>query len=185
MKLLLALIFTTTVFAQAPINHHFADKELANIESVPLEAWFKIDCFGIVSPKPEYPSYNSPRVEKHIFRMHVQFNPNAQMPSILELRNQHPAKFRFLTEHCTEKRRDMTDLSNFDGVWLDWGTDWGFSRTEYGENFIYTNSCRSLGSPCLNSSQCCGGKNICNSQTNTCNRLNIHKPKLVDRKRRR
>lgn len=160
MKLLIFfIVITSTVFAQG----------------VPIEGWIRIDCHGTTTPKQGFPN-TIPISINHVLRMHIQINPQGKMPSMIELRDANPESFLYLTKHCTERRQEMTDLTGYIGNWLDWGTDWSFSHLEYGEQFIYNQSCRELGSPCHNSTQCCGAKNICNSQTNTCNRNVIHMP---------
>lgn len=166
MKKILFVIFSlslTSVFAIArpqPI-------------SISGQGWLKLSCHGIVSPR-----YAHPTVERHIMDAHLKINAYAKYPSLEDVRDQNSDFFKNLTKVCTERRRAKVEFGNFTGVWLDWGTDWAYSRLTMSETFIpSTNTqCRSVGSPCERVSQCCGYSTrmaSCNIQMNTCESLMI------------
>lgn len=136
------------------------------IELMPSEAWVKLSCFGVVTPK-----YQTP-IEQAIMVAHIKVNLNQPYPKFEDLRDQNSDFIKNLTKLCTERRWSKVILGNFTGTWLDWGTDWGYSRLEIGEEFIYNSyQCRAVGKPCERLSQCCGYAQrmvSCNLTTRTC-----------------
>lgn len=170
MKYFLSLLLLTSFsgFAQIQLN----DVETV-MPRVPTEAWVKLTCLGSLTP------VNSP--------LGVQVGPVATyflkasleepFPSLFDLRARHNKFFHKMTSHCQETRMAKVNLTGFTGVWLDWGTDNGFTKIEIGEQFIYSNQCRAVGVPCSSTKQCCGLtsklmpislKPYCDLTTNSC-----------------
>ena len=133
------------------------------------EAWIKFSCVGVTSPRDAFPT-----IERAIVVGHIKFDGNGVYPSFESLRDQNSSWFRNFTKVCTERRRARVELGSFSGSWLDWGTDWGYSRLEQSEvaySFANQNACREPGSPCERASQCCGYSRYtssCNLSLNTC-----------------
>lgn len=140
-----------------------------NIPVPQPESWIKLTCFGVVSPR-----FASPTVEKQIMIGHIKINGALPYPRMDDLRDSHSGFFRNLTKSCTERRWAMVQYGDFSGLWLDWGTDWGYSRLEVGETYIpaaNAGSCRAVGNPCEQNVQCCGSNMriaSCNVSMNTC-----------------
>ena len=133
------------------------------------EAWMKLSCIGVTSPR-----YASPTVERPIVVGHIKFNGNGAYPSFANIRDQNSSWFKNFTKVCSEKRRARVEFGSFTGSWLNWGTDWAYSRLELSEiaySISNQNNCRSVGSPCERASQCCGFAQYitsCNISLNTC-----------------
>ncbi len=133
------------------------------------EAWIKLTCHGIVSPRTAYPV-----VEKKIMVGHIRINPAHLYPRMDNLRDANSGFFKNLTKVCTERRWAKVELGNFSGTWMDWGSDWALSRLEIGETFIAAanvGNCRPVEGPCVQASQCCGSAQhhtTCNVAANTC-----------------
>ena len=134
---------------------------------MPSEAWVKFTCFGIVTPR-----YTNPTIEKTIMTAHLKVNAGLPFPRFDDLRDANSEFIKNITKTCTERRWSKAVLDNFSGVWLDWGTDWGYTRYEIGEEFVYNvNQCRAVGKPCDTPAQCCGRSQFlatCNVAARTC-----------------
>lgn len=155
-KILFLFLVCTNLWAARAINP---------VELAPSEAWVKLNCLGIVTPKSEIP------IEQPILTAYLKVNPGRPFPSFDDLRDQNSNFIKNLSTVCTERRWSKVVLGNFSGMWLDWGTDWGYSRLEIGEEFVYNNQCRAVGKPCERVSQCCGYANrstTCNVSLHTC-----------------
>lgn len=133
------------------------------------ESWIKLTCFGIVSPR-----FASPTVERQIMIAHVKFDGYGRYPRFDDLRDKNSGFFKNFTKACTERRRARVELGDFTGQWMDWGSDWGYSRYDVGEVFISaanSGACRGVGGPCVSNNQCCGSNRFmatCNVPMNTC-----------------
>lgn len=155
---LLTLIFCVKAFSIVkPIN----------LPVSPAEAWVKLTCHGVVSPRYSWPAY-----EKPITVAHVKVNPGAAFPSYEDLRDNNSNTIKSYTKICTERRWSKMEFGTWTGSWLDWGTDYAYTRYEIGEEFIYnTAQCRAVGKPCERLSQCCGyaqRMTSCNLALKTC-----------------
>lgn len=138
------------------------------------QGWIKFTCVGVTSPRYAYPT-----VEREIMIGHIKINPNSPYPTFEDLRDQNSNFFKDMTDQCTQRRRARVELGNFTGTWLDWGSDWAYSRLEMGEEFIpqaSANLCRQVGHPCESNTQCCGSSTrlaTCNLKMKTCESLII------------
>jgi hypothetical protein len=91
------------------------------------EGWIRLTCHGIITPR------SVPFIEKKIMIGHIKINSNQPYPSLEKLSNENPQFFKDLTEQCTNRRRAMVDLTNYNPAnWLDWGSDWAYTRLEVG-----------------------------------------------------
>lgn len=138
------LIFTAKAFSiTSPIN---------TTPVSPAEAWIKLTCHGVVSPRYSWPAY-----EKPITVAHIKVNPLQGFPKYEELRDSNSDFFKAYTRICTERRWNKMEFGTWTGSWLDWGTDYAYTRYEIGEEIIYNSQqCRAVGKPCERLSQCCG-----------------------------
>jgi hypothetical protein len=134
-----------------------------------VEAWVKLTCHGVVTPRFAYPT-----IERQIMTAHLKISPSQKYPHMEDLIASNSDFFKKLTKTCTERRRAKVEFGSFTGQWLDWGTDWGFSRLTLGEEVLTlseANKCRAVGKPCSQNSQCCGSTqrlSYCNINANTC-----------------
>ncbi len=139
------------------------------------EGWIRLTCHGIITPR------SVPFIEKKIMIGHIKINSNQPYPSLEKLSNENPQFFKDLTEQCTNRRRAMVDLTNYNPAnWLDWGSDWAYTRLEVGEEFIpksMAGQCRQQGHPCESTVQCCGSSKpspvYCNLKMSTCESMQI------------
>lgn len=163
----LVLLSSFQVFAQKNI---LARPGKPIPSTTPIEAWVKLACLGTLTP------VNSPlgiRVGP-VATYYLQADMNEPFPNIIDLRREHTDFFHKLTDHCTTTRLAKVNLAGFTGVWLDWGSDYGYSKLEIGETFIYSNMCRASGQPCSTSRDCCSAGKLqqvtCSKVTNSCER---------------
>lgn len=173
MKYFLSLLLLLSSFAG------LAQVQVLEMESetikprFPKEAWVKLTCLGSLTP------VSSPLGDQigPVATYFVQANLNEPFPSLFDLRSRYNKFFHRITSHCQETRMAKVNLTGFTGLWLDWGTDTGYTRLEVGEEFIYGPQCRAVGKPCGSSKQCCNlnakiprGSLVpyCDSNTNSC-----------------
>jgi hypothetical protein len=135
------------------------------------EGWIRLTCHGVITPLGVVPY-----IEKQIMIGHIKINSNQPYPSLEKLANENPQFFKDLTEQCTNRRRAMVDLTDYNPAdWLDWDSEFAYTRLEVGEEFIsksMAGQCRQQGQPCESTAQCChSGKPspvYCNLKIKTC-----------------
>lgn len=138
------------------------------------QGWIKLTCHGVTTPR-----YADPTTERPIMIGHIKINPSAPYPNFEDLRDQNSNFFKDMTDQCTLRRRAKVEFGSFTGTWLDWGTDWAYTRLELSEEFIPNESiniCRQVGHPCESNTQCCGSNRrltSCNIKMKTCESIII------------
>lgn len=167
LKILFYFLLSSQLYAQTRVVSAYNISPVSPIQLPPSEAWVKLTCHGVISPRYSWPAY-----EKPIMVAHVKVNAGAAFPKYEDLRDNNSDFMKALTRTCTERRWNKMEFGSWSGNWLDWGTDYAFSRLEVGEEFVYNqNACRAVGKPCERLSQCCGYANrsaSCNLSMKTC-----------------
>jgi hypothetical protein len=142
----------------------------------PPEAWLALTCRGVITPMSVWP----PQFQD-VVKFYIQVAPNKPRPSLKELSTQAAfmPKFEQMTKYCTDQRLKLVKPNVEPGyTFLDWGSEYGYSRFVEGEVFFpESNACRLVGQPCAKVTQCCGHANpirtrtTCDTNTNSCIKL--------------
>ena len=169
-KILFLIISNLIIFSSA------SQAKENNIESLSAqqpEKWLRLTCRGPVTPAGK-----TPIIYKDIMVAHFR-NLDNTIPNLKNLATYDNARFQAVTDLCSERRWQQTDLTGWTGInghthYLDWQTDLLFERyTLSSVEFSPEYSRRTLGSPCDQNLQCnsrSDGLTVirCNEITNTC-----------------
>lgn len=172
-----AVSFADVTFMQA--TEHLREQRVAAPAKV-YKSWVKLTCFG-----PLTPIGVTPFVEGEVTSFHYPVPDNKPIYSLKEIQAQDRTRMDKFSRTCTMRRFAQTDLSNFNGDWLGWGSAYFDSKLLKKAVVITNDLCREVGSPCMRTSQCCTRasrsvsntksktsleKIACNHVTNTCER---------------